>query len=84
MSSSETLRIVILREDGVLVAQCLEYDICTQAKDLDTLKDRMNCLIDLELAEGQPIDQAPKRFHKMWDQAFLRAEGNREYGLMAA
>ena len=69
MRTSEMLRIVVTKEDDMLVAQCLEYDICTQAADIDTLKDRMGCLIQIERESGQAIDPAPERFHKMWDTA---------------
>lgn len=71
MTSKQDFRIVVYREDEVFVAQCLEYDICTQAADRDTLRERMNCLIELELDEmrrtGQELDPAPDRFHDMWD-----------------
>lgn len=71
MTSKQDIRIIVYREDDVFVAQCLEYDICTQAPDKETLHDRMNCLIEIELEEmgktGQELDPAPVRFHDMWD-----------------
>ena len=82
MKTEETLRIVVFRSEDMLVAQCLEYDICTQANDIDTLKERMDCLIEVELGEGQPIDAAPERFHKMWDHAVGMAGGH-EYRMAA-
>ena len=82
MSIQDDLRIVVYKEDEVFVAQCLEYDICTQAADRSTLRDRMDCLIDLEVQEmqekGQELDPAPERFHNMWDQ------GSRSYKEVAA
>lgn len=69
MAKEEMLRVVVIKSDGMFVAQCLEYDICTQAGDVETLKDRMDCLIEVELGSGQVIDPAPERFHKMWDTA---------------
>lgn len=72
MSVKDDLRIVVYKEDEVFVAQCLEYDICTQAADRTTLRERMDCLIDLEVTEmqgkGQGLDPAPERFHNMWEQ----------------
>lgn len=66
----DDLRIVVYEEDGMYVAQCLEYDICTQASDKETLQERMNCLLEIEAEEmdrtGQQVDRAPERFHKMW------------------
>jgi hypothetical protein len=72
MTSKQDIRIVVYREDEVFVAQCLEYDICTQAPDKGTLRERMDCLIEIELREmektGQELDPAPDRFHDMWDE----------------
>lgn len=72
MPVNDDLRIVVYEEDGFFIAQCLEYDICTQAEDRATLRARMECLIELESLEmtkkGQELDPAPERFHKMWDQ----------------
>jgi len=72
MEKQKTLRIVIYAEDGLLVAQCLEYDICTQAKDRNGLLERMNDLIGVEMEEmertGQNIPPAPKPFHDLWNQ----------------
>lgn len=82
MKTEETLRIIVLKSEHMLVGQCLEYDICTQAPDFDTLKDRMDCLISVELESGQAIDEAPERFHKMWDHAVAMA-GSHEYRMAA-
>lgn len=72
MGNQEALRVVVFKDEEKFVAQCVEFDICTQAADMDTLKARMDCLIERELREasdsGQPIDPSPERFHKMWDQ----------------
>ena len=77
MSDQQSLRIVVLKEGDAFVAQCLEYDICAQAPDVETLRVRMNDLIDLECRasldetglEFGGIDAAPEKFHKMWDDA---------------
>ena len=78
----DDLRIVVYKEDEKYVAQCLEFDICTQADDPQTLRDRMDCLISLETEHmkesGQQLDPAPERFHKMW------AEGSHVYKEVAA
>ena len=72
MTCQQDLRIIMYEEDGFFIAQCLEHDICAQAKDRDTLVDRMECLIEYEVeameASGQPLDPAPKRFHDMWER----------------
>lgn len=82
MSVSEALRIVVYEEDGHWIAQCLEFDICTQADDRETLQDRMDCLIECEVAamseSGQQLDPAPERFHNMW------SKGSHSYKEVAA
>jgi len=66
----------------MFVAQCLEFDICTQGPDLETLRGRMDCLLDIELGESQAIDPAPERFHNMWDRA-VTISGGPQYRLVA-
>jgi hypothetical protein len=70
MENKESFRIVVFKEEKMFVAQCLDFDICTQASDMETLKSRMDCLIQCEmessLESGQDLDPAPERFHNMW------------------
>ena len=72
MTIANDIRIIVYKEDDHYIAQCLEYDICTQAGDRDTLRDRMACLIECEIRameeSNQAIDAAPERFHNMWDK----------------
>ena len=82
MNAEQPLRIIVIKEGDMYVAQCLEYDICTQGPDIDTLRERMNCLLEVELEEGQHLDEAPQRFHKMWDRAQSLFESP-EYRLVA-
>lgn len=87
MNDSEPMKILVFKEEDKLVAQCVDYDICTQADDIETLQSRMDCLIEIELTEsaktGQPIDPAPERFHKMWDSNPAPQSSN-EYKVVAA
>lgn len=76
MTDQQTLRIVVFKDEGMYVAQCLEYDVCTQGSDIETLKARMDCLLELELSEGLPIDEAPETFHKMWASASALTGGD--------
>ncbi len=76
MTHTINLRVLMFRDGGLWVAQCLEYDIGAQASDLDTLHDHFTSVVDAEVKEsmerhGKPlvgIDPAPERFHKMWDR----------------
>lgn len=66
------MRVVIFKESGVLVGQCLDHDICTSARDLDELRSRLGGLVEIEMAEvGTSIPPAPKMFHDMWENAGL-------------
>jgi len=87
MKDDKSLRIIVMREGPMFVAQCLEHDICTSATSFEALQDRMNGLIEVEMhcteETGLPIDPAPERFHKMWDQAIEQANGDIKYRLAA-
>jgi hypothetical protein len=68
------LRVVVYREGDVYVAQCIEYDIATQAHDIDSLLERLDLTLDAECAmskdrTGKPFDgipPAPNYFHGLW------------------
>ena len=71
------LRVVVLKDGEVYVAQCLELDISAQASDLKSLRHRMNAAIDAERdyanATGKSLDdigKAPKHFFDMWEKAW--------------
>lgn len=72
------LRILVKQEGEYLVAQCVEYDICTQATDYGQLQRRMDTLIDVELAEakelGVSVPPAPEGIEKIWQES-LASEG---------
>lgn len=76
MHAAGLIRAVMFREGDMWVAQCLEYDIGAQGKDLADLAKRLALTIELERSEsinrlGKPfagIDPAPERFHEMWER----------------
>lgn len=73
----ETIRVLVLSEDGMFVAQCVEYDIGAQAKDIPTLRRRFNAVFSADIEEsvrrhGVPfagIDRAPVCYERMWSAA---------------
>jgi hypothetical protein len=83
-TETNTIRVIVFKEGDLWVAQCLEYDICAQADDLDMLSTRLLVTIKAELKESLEhnrapfvgIDQAPKRFHMMWDRRPRSVEVN--------
>ncbi len=72
----EQLRVVVYREGDMYIAQCLELDIATQARDLDTLLERLDLTIDAECAAStergetpfKGIAPAPNYFHGLWEK----------------
>lgn len=76
------IRAIALQEDGWWVAQCLEYDIATQARTLVDLERDLLQMIETHILigreRGRPpfenIGRAPDRFWKMWDEAEFRLE----------
>ena len=71
------VRVLIFREGGAYIAQCLEYDISAFAPDKETLKRRFvnvfgmerNISLDRGGAPFVGIGTAPQHFHDMWKQA---------------
>ncbi|MGD1926357.1 MAG: hypothetical protein ACFB03_19550 [Paracoccaceae bacterium] len=90
---SDELRILVIKEGDVFVAQCLEYDICTQANSFGEVERRMDVLLGLECRAGLNetgsefghIDAAPDEFHKMWDsaKAFEKSESGHRMAMAA-
>ena len=83
MSVNQPLRVIVVEdEDGTFAAQCLEYDICTQAATVAQLEQRLVDQIEVERMvsrrrTGQDfgeIPPAPDFFHKMWDHGMQMSE----------
>ncbi len=74
--SETTIRIIEFHENGLWVAQCLEYDIGAQAPDIDTLNARLEAVLREECEESMRqhnspfagIDPAPERYLLMWER----------------
>lgn len=66
------LRIVIVKEEDMFLAQCLEHDICAQAKDISTLQRRLEDTFRFESEAGSidGIPPAPEHFRKLWNDGF--------------
>lgn len=76
MHEARQIRALLAREGDFWVAQCLEYDIGAQARDLDDLRKRLLAALEAERQEsirryGEPfagIGPAPSFFHEQWDK----------------
>lgn len=52
MTDEPILTIYVMRDGDGYMAQCVEYDICAQAADMDNLFTRMTALVNAEKAES--------------------------------
>ncbi len=73
----KTLRILVTHEEDMLVAQCLEHDICVQASDMETLQRRFEATIEAECDGGDldAIPPAPEELRQKWDEAEAMESG---------
>jgi predicted RNase H-like HicB family nuclease len=86
-SDMKTIRIraVLFHEAGWWCAQCLEYDIATQAQTIPELKKELERAltihVELSTERGQEpfalLPKAPERYFQMYD-AFEKANGTEE------
>jgi len=69
--TTQIVRILVSKEEGVLVAQCLEHDISVQAPDFETLQKRFTATIQAEAECGdlEDIPAAPALYFDLWDRA---------------
>ncbi len=82
MSKDETVRVLVSRDGDAWVAQCVDYDIGAQAKDLVTLRGRLEAVLRAELEEslrrsktGTPFDgipKAPPHYETLWNKTSNR------------
>jgi hypothetical protein len=66
------IQAVIFQDRGRWLAQCLEYDLCTSAKDHEELirkiASQLRLQIMLDLAKGrQPFQDLPRAPQRFWD-----------------
>ena len=74
MASKFTIRAVLFQHGDHWVAQCLEYDIATQAKTMKKLMYEIQSILVAHLLDKsetpfEGIPQAPKRFWDLYQQA---------------
>ena len=82
--SDDAIRVVIYREDGAWIAQCLEYDIYARADSLDAVRGRLLATLSAETDFAQSngrqpfagIEPAPQHYQAMWDErsSFVKPE----------
>lgn len=85
------LRIVAFQDGDMWVAQCLEYDIATQADSMDTLVARMDDTLCAEAEytneqHGEPfagLDPAPDLFNVMFETATAALKSENDFRIAA-
>jgi len=68
---STKIRVILLREGAVWVAQGLEHDVCVQADSIEELYGRFDVAVRLEADEPgglERIPEAPEYYHSLWDK----------------
>lgn len=72
----DSLRVVAFQDGNKWIAQCLEVDVCVQADDLETLRNRMALALQLTREESlrltgsafAGINPAPEQYQDMWNE----------------
>jgi len=76
------IRAIVFREDNMYVAQCLEYDIVSQASDLANLLERLHRTVEAEFAAcvaagkkaPECIGPAQPYYHGLWEKRSVALE----------
>jgi hypothetical protein len=76
------VRVVIFKDAGYFVAQCLEHDIGAQASSLDVLRGRFAATFEAERTESLArtgeefggIGPAPQMYFDLWEKSAREAQ----------
>jgi hypothetical protein len=85
------VRVVAFQENEMWIAQCVEYDICVQGKDLAQARRRMTVALTQEAVittnkHGEPfkgLDAAPDYFDAMYAAAEASLESDMDFRIAA-
>jgi len=77
MAETPEIRVVLFREGDMWVAQCVEYDIGAQGKDLADVVQRLQVTLNVEVQESiarnlppfSGIDRSPSYIEEYWSKA---------------
>jgi hypothetical protein len=86
MPTVEKIHVIVFGDDDWFIAQCLEYDIATQAKSVTALLDEVECIIEAHIFVADKearepfanLPRAPRRFWQMYEDANARLEPIRQ------
>lgn len=77
MPETYSIRAVVFRDGDLWVAQCLEYDLATQGRTMEQLRERLEMLLLAQMAVGRKVGRkpfagmpkAPQEFWERWENA---------------
>jgi hypothetical protein len=69
VTKEETVRVLIFNQEEMLVAQCLERDICVQGRSVEEVQERFKVTLMMEGERLTSLQPAPLRFHELWAEA---------------
>ena len=92
LKDERKIHVVVFRNGEWLIAQCLEYDIATQARELRDLLYEVERILSAhivvaDLDGSEPfanLPKAPRRFWQMYRDAIARLEPIRDIELPAS
>lgn len=77
MDKVPEVRAVVFRDEDLWIAQCLEYDLATQGRTLEQLRERVKRLLLVRMAVSQKerrkpfggLPKGPQEFWELWESA---------------
>jgi hypothetical protein len=60
-------RIILFEDEGMIVAQCLDFDVCAQGKDVEIAMDRIRDTLHVEHEYMGGLERLPPAPGKYWD-----------------
>ncbi|SRR6266536_4042020 len=80
------IRAILFKDSGLWCGQCLDYDICAQAKTPADLRSELlevlwaHALFDVEMGREpfRGLPKAPRKFFEMYEASNSPMEGNQE------
>jgi hypothetical protein len=69
MFEEQRVRVLIFSQEEMLVAQCLDHDICVQGNSIEEVQDRFQVTLMMEGDSLTSLPSAPLRYHELWATA---------------
>lgn len=63
----DVLRVIIIKDGDVFVAQGLEKDVCVQAETIQRLIEVFDAQLAFQISDSENIPPAPREYWDMWE-----------------